>query len=148
MALFIHKIFQIRWKVIKNLDPRIIYVFWKHERLAVGLWRYCLCLVCIMCTLALVWKCSSLFVMKFISKNIDSRGRLKICSLWNRPLQELWDMTPTISLIIFFCNVDTFLLSDGLPLKIIPYFIKEWKETKLINLRVSVLLICNIDLTA
>jgi hypothetical protein len=32
-----------------------------------------------------------------------------------------------MGLTIFFCSVTTFLLSDELTQKIIPYFIKEWK---------------------
>jgi hypothetical protein len=35
---------------------------------------------------------------------------------------------PTVILTIFFCGVSTFLLSDELPQKIIPYIIKEWQH--------------------
>jgi hypothetical protein len=37
---------------------------------------------------------------------------------------------PTMIQTVFFCNVNTFLLSDEFPQESIPYFIKEWKEAK------------------
>jgi hypothetical protein len=42
-----------------------------------------------LCTSALVWKCSSLFVMKFINENMYSHGRVKISSLLN---YTIWHM--------------------------------------------------------
>jgi hypothetical protein len=65
-----------------------------------------LCLVLTLCTSALVWKCS-LFVIKFIDKNIYSHGRVKISSLWNRYTQEVWDLTPIMSLTIHIYEVNS-----------------------------------------
>jgi hypothetical protein len=53
----------------------------------------------------------SLFVMKF-NENIYPHERVKISSLLNRSLQELQDLTPIVSLTVFFINESIFLLSD------------------------------------
>jgi hypothetical protein len=42
-----------------------------------------------------------------------------------RSLQELHDLTPIMGPTIFFCNVNTVILSDELPQKITSQFIKE-----------------------
>jgi hypothetical protein len=67
-------------------------------------------------------------------------GRVKICNLLNNSLQELWDFIPIMILTIFFCCVNTFLLLAELPQKIIPYFVKEWKYAKQIDLRVLLII--------
>jgi hypothetical protein len=77
-------------------------LFWEHERLAVGLWSQCLCLVLRLCSSALVWRSSTLFVMKFFNEYIYSHGTVEICSLLNRSLQEVRDLTPIMSLTISF----------------------------------------------
>jgi hypothetical protein len=64
--------------------------------------------------------------MKFIGENTYSHGKVMIFSHLNRSLQELWDLTPNMILTIFFFNVNTFLLLDEVPQKIIPHFITEW----------------------
>jgi hypothetical protein len=74
-----------------------------------------------------------------------SNERGKICNLLTRPLQVFRDLSPTIILNVFVCNVHSLGLSDTFPLKIIPSFFIERKQEKYIDLRVSVLLICNKD---
>jgi hypothetical protein len=46
------------------------------------------------------------------------------CLLYNHPRMLKYRL-PAIILITFFCKVNTFLLLDELPQKIIPYFITE-----------------------
>jgi hypothetical protein len=57
-------------------------------------------------------------------------------------------MTPVIILMIFFCNAYVFQLLFKLLKQIIPYFIIDWKYAKQIDLRVSVLLICDMHVIA
>jgi hypothetical protein len=101
--------------LLKILIPVYYALFWKHERLAVGLCRPYLCFVLRLCTSASVWKSSTLFVMKFISEYIYSHGIVKICSLLNKFLQGLWDLTPIMSLT---CNRSTFCCQMIYPRKL------------------------------
>jgi hypothetical protein len=56
--------------------------------------------------------------MKSINENIYPHGKVKISSLLNRSLHKLKDLTSNMSLAIFFCNVNTFLLSVDLSKKL------------------------------
>jgi hypothetical protein len=103
-------------------------LFWKHVRLAIGLCRWCLLHVITECTAELVWKHSRLFIMKFNNKNMYSHRSGKICNFLNRSLKG--GFAPTMIITVFFCNVNTFLLSDESPQNVFRYFIKEWKEAK------------------
>jgi hypothetical protein len=77
------------------------------------------------CIWELVGNISWFFAIKIIKENMYSYGRVKISSILNRFLHEFLGFTPAISLTIFFCKVNIFLLRDELPQKIIPYFIIE-----------------------
>jgi hypothetical protein len=59
------------------------HFFWKHEKLAVGLWRWSLFLLLTLCIAEFVWKSSWLFTTKFINVNVYSHGRGKISDLMN-----------------------------------------------------------------
>jgi hypothetical protein len=61
------------------------------------------------------------------NENMYLHGKVKISDLINRLLHEFLGLPLAIILIIFFCNVNIFLLLHELPQKIIPYFIREWK---------------------
>jgi hypothetical protein len=64
--------------------------------------------------------------MKFINENMYSHEKAKISNLLKRLLYKFLGLTPAIILMIFFCNVNIFLLLHELPQKVIPYFIIEW----------------------
>jgi len=51
-------------------------------------------------------------------------GRISNCL--NRLLHEVLGFAPATILRIFCCEVTIFQLLEGLPQKIIPYFITEW----------------------
>jgi hypothetical protein len=128
---FHHKIFDIRWQVIEDFDPSIVCTFLKAWE--VSSWFMKTVLVSCVKTVKTVYICIGLKTFNVIYDDVYKRiyiyshGRDKICNLLNRSLQELWDLTPIMILTVFLCNVNTFLLLDELPQKIIPYFIKEWK---------------------
>jgi hypothetical protein len=86
-------------------------LFWKHERLAIGLWSWFLFLFLTLRIAELVWKYSWLFTIKFINENMYSHGRAKISYLLNR----LLGLMLAINLTIFFCKVNMFLLLGKLP---------------------------------
>jgi hypothetical protein len=71
-----------------------------------------------------------------------------ISNLLNRLLHEFLALTPAINLIIFFWEMNIFLLLEELLQNNIPYFIVEWKQAKQIDLWVSVLMAWHADLTA
>jgi hypothetical protein len=73
-------------------------------------------------------------MMMFNNENIYSHGSGKICNFLNRSLQGDWGFAPAMILRIFFCNVNSFLLSEKFPQKIIPYSLRsESKQKKLIS---------------
>jgi hypothetical protein len=58
-----------------------MYIIWKQDRLASGLWgRYQFHLL-IICLDEVVWKCSSLLTRKFINENIYCHGTGRISNL-------------------------------------------------------------------
>jgi hypothetical protein len=59
--------------------------------------------------------------MKFINENMYLHGRGKISNLLNRLVHESLGLTLAKILIIFFFNVNTFLLLHKLPQNIIPH---------------------------
>jgi hypothetical protein len=63
--------------------------------------------------------------MKFIKENMYLHGKVKISNLLNSLLHEFLGLTLAIILMIFFCNVNIFLLLHELPQKIILFFIIE-----------------------
>jgi len=54
-----------------------MHFFWKHERLAVGLWRWSLFLVLTLCIPEFAWKCCWLFTTKLIDVNMYSHAITK-----------------------------------------------------------------------
>jgi len=62
-----------------------VYTFLKLERLVVGLWRWHLFLVFILCTAEFVWNFSLCFTVEFINEMVYSYGKLK---LLNRSVHE------------------------------------------------------------
>jgi hypothetical protein len=60
-----------------------------------------------------------------INENIYWHGTGKISSFLNRLLHEVLGCAPTIIMMIFFCNVNIFLLLDEFPPKIIPYCVSH-----------------------
>jgi hypothetical protein len=105
------------WQTVEEFDASTVCIVWKHESLAVGLWRWSLFLVLTLCIAEFVWKCSSLFTTKFINVNMYSHGRGKISNLTNRFLHEFLDLTPAIILTVLFCKVNIILLLGELPQK-------------------------------
>jgi hypothetical protein len=77
-----------------------------------------------------------------------SHERAWISNLLSRLLHEFLDLTPAIKLTIFFCKVNIFLLFNELPPKNYTILHCRVKMAKYTDLSVSVLLTCNIDLTA
>jgi hypothetical protein len=64
--------------------------------------------------------------------NVCSQGKIRICSLLNRSLQELWDLTSIMILTVLFCSVNTFLQSAELPPKLFHTSLKSVsKQNKL-----------------
>jgi hypothetical protein len=92
--------------VDEDFNASIVCNFWKHERMAVGLWRWPLFLVLTLCIVEFDWKCSWLFTIKFINVNMHSHGRGKISNLMNRFLHEFLDLTPAIILTVLFCKLN------------------------------------------
>jgi hypothetical protein len=80
---------------------------------------------CVNTASALVLK-YSLFEINIFSEDKYSHGRAKMSSLLNKSIQHALDLMPIMILTIFF------LLSDKLPLKIIPYLIKGSRQNRLI----------------
>jgi hypothetical protein len=68
-----------------------------------------------------------LVTVKFINENVYWHKIIKIFNLLNSFLREFPGLTLTIILMIYSCNIKTFLLLHELPQKIIPCFIIEWK---------------------
>ena len=66
-ALSFVRIVTLCSKVVKIFMPSYNVLFWKQDRLAFGLWRWCLCLVWILCIDEFVWKISWLLIMKLIN---------------------------------------------------------------------------------
>jgi hypothetical protein len=107
-------------RLLKILMLAQCALFWKHETLAVDLWRWSLFLVLTLCIAEFVWKCSWLFTTKFINVNMYSHGRGKISNLMNRFQHEFLDLTPAIWEIHFevlFNNIisaeNTHMLRNG-----------------------------------
>jgi hypothetical protein len=79
-------------RLLKFFDTSIIYAFLKAWE--ISSWFMEIVLVSCVSTLYICigWKCSSLFVMKFINEVIYSHGSVKISSPLNSSPQELWDL--------------------------------------------------------
>ena len=61
-------------KLLKTMMPGLNALFWKHERLALGLWGLYFLLMLILYTEGFVWKLSGLFTMKFVNENMYWHG--------------------------------------------------------------------------
>jgi hypothetical protein len=92
-------------RLLKILMPAYYALFWKHERLAVGLWKWSLFLVLTVCIAEFVWKCSWLlttkaFANKFLTTQLrwvfhaDKEGKCKrkfihnFSSLWYLKIRD------------------------------------------------------------
>lgn len=86
------------------------------ERLAFGLWRWCIFLVFILCTDDFVWNFFWLFTMKFVNENILA-WKSQNNKFLAQNVHEVLGFEPTIILTIFFCKVNIFWLLGELPSK-------------------------------
>jgi hypothetical protein len=114
---------EIRWQITENFDPNIICSSLKTWE--VSSWFMEIALVLALCTSALVWKCS-LFVWSLLMKIYihmkELRSPVSQIDLYNN--YGIWHPSWVLK---FLCNVNTFLLTDELPQKMIPYITKDWK---------------------
>jgi len=100
-------------QMLKIFMPALNVLFWKQDRLAFGLQRWCLFLVLTVCTGRFVWKISWLLIM-FINESIYWPGTGRISNCLNRLLKEVLGCTRYNS-EIFFCKVKIFPLLEELP---------------------------------
>jgi hypothetical protein len=92
--------------------PTYYVLFWKQDRLAFGLWKWCLFLVLILCIHELVWKFSWLLTTKFINESVYWYEIGKICHFLNKLLHKVLGCAPATNLTTFFCRANIFLLLE------------------------------------
>ena len=63
--------------------------------------------------------------MKFVNESIYWHGTGIISDILNRLIHEVLGYAPAIILMTFVCEVKIFPLLEGLPPKIVPYYITE-----------------------
>ena len=90
------------WKIFM---PAQNVLFLRKDRLAFGLWRWCLFLVLMLCIEEFVWKKSWLLIMNLINESIYWHGTGRVSSCLNRLLHEFLHCAPAIILIILFYKV-------------------------------------------
>jgi len=80
---------------------------WTQDRLASGLWRWCLFLVLIFHRPIneFVWKFSWLLIMKLINESIYWHGIGRISNSLNKLLHEVLGCATTVIPLIFFCKM-------------------------------------------
>lgn len=100
--LFI-KLVRLHGKLLSILLTVWYIPFWKHERFAVGLWRWYLLVVWILHTSEFVWNFLWPFKMKFINDSVYSHGG-KVSNFINIPLCKFLGFAPSIILTFFCCR--------------------------------------------
>ena len=81
---------------------------------AVGLRRWCLFLILILCIAVFVGKFSWLLIMKFLKESIYWHGTFRIFNSLSRLPHEVLGCTAAIILTFFFYNVSIFVLLEEL----------------------------------
>ena len=102
------RLVSFRGELLNILMPAYYVLFCKRKSLVVGLLRWCLFHVVMLCTNEVLWKFSLLFTAKSIYESMYSRGMSQIRNLFDRLLRGFLRFSPTIILRVFFLRVNIF----------------------------------------